>query len=76
VTQHPDEILRHAAWYLMGLKSIWYDKASDQHGNPIPGPHYEAVTILCRLASEIRAEAATLTMSHREAKKPLPPFLR
>ena len=54
----PDAILRRAAWYLMGVKSIWYDRVPDAHGNQVYGPHYQAVTMLCQLASDIRREAA------------------
>jgi hypothetical protein len=54
----PDEILRKAAWYLMSVRSIWYDRVPDEHGNMVPGPHHEAVTVLCKLASDVRREAA------------------
>jgi hypothetical protein len=51
----PDEILRNAAWYLMRERSIWYDRVPDAHGNMVPGPHQEAVMLLCQLASDVRA---------------------
>jgi hypothetical protein len=51
----PDEILRNAAHHLMDGTSIWYDRTTNEHGDPVWGPTYQAVTILCRMASDIRA---------------------
>jgi hypothetical protein len=39
----------------MDLRSIWYDRVPDAHGNMVYGPHYQAVATLARLASDIRA---------------------
>ena len=50
-----DGTLRRAAWHLMTQANIWYDKAPNEKGDLVPGPEYEAVKILCKLASDIRA---------------------
>ena len=48
--------LTRAAYYLMGRTNIWYDKVPNEYGDPVPGPTHQAVHLLCRLASDIRAE--------------------
>ena len=50
-------MLNRAGWYLMEVRSIWYDKVPDSHGNLVPGPHYNAVALLMRLASDVRTGA-------------------
>lgn len=50
-----DELLRNAAHHLMDHTNIWYDRRVDEKGNAVRGPIFDAVTILCRLASDIRA---------------------
>lgn len=51
--------LRRAAWHLMKQTSIWYDRVPDEHGNPVPGPEYQSVKLLCKMASDIQAEGRT-----------------
>jgi len=53
--KQPDEILRNAAHHLMDVRSIWYDRVPDAHGNLVYGNHYQTVTFLCKKASDIRA---------------------
>ena len=53
--KQPDEILRDAAHHLMDVQSIWNNRVPDAHGNLVFGPHYQCVTFLCKLASDIRA---------------------
>ena len=54
--KQPDEILRNAAHHLMDGTDIWYDLIPLPHGGFADGPVKQAVTLLCRMASDIRQE--------------------
>lgn len=51
----PDETLRNAAHHLMDGTNIFYDRTENEHGDIVRGPEHQSVTLLCRLASDIRA---------------------
>ena len=54
-----DEILRNAAHHLMDGTNIWYDLVANERGDRIYGPEYQAVMLLCRMASDLRVERMT-----------------
>jgi hypothetical protein len=49
-------LLTDAGRYLMAEKDIWYDAVPNKHGQMVTGPHHQAVAILFRLASDLRAQ--------------------
>jgi hypothetical protein len=51
------DTLTRAGRYLMDQRDIWYDRVPNDHGDMVTGPHYQAVTLLFTLASDLRKAA-------------------
>jgi hypothetical protein len=58
IDKQPDELLRKDAHHMMDGTCIWYDRTANEHGDLVWGPTYQAVMILCKMASDIRAGIA------------------